>query len=277
MVSSVKRFSLLSDDILTHLESIFFVVRNYLLMNQHQNEVVSVNPRGGNSHQYDIEAEKIVINYLLEHFPTSRILSEEVGMVNESVDSYDYIFVVDPVDGSINLSQGIPMVGFSIAVIEGESIGTDSVIYALIGNIFSGAFITASKGSGSFLRDVPVRRRELSLDTAIVSCSLNPLSHEHYLLFQSVNNAFKQVRSLGSSAIELSYVIQGITSAHYDFRRSLTAENFLAASLILKEMGGNLTDLYGNEISNIENLVEGYSIVASHNANYHKHFLDVLR
>ena len=117
---------------------------------------------------------------------------------------------------------------------------------------------------------------ESSFENAIISCCLNNFSPEHFFIFQDINRAFNQIRSFGSSSIELSFVIQGICSAHFDFRQRLTAENFLAAALILAEAGGRLTDLYDNPISNIPDLSVGYSILASHLASEHGKFLNLL-
>ncbi|GMT50386.1 MAG: fructose 1,6-bisphosphatase [bacterium] len=266
------------DIILEHLVNVFLEVRDYLLRSQDRRKVVGKNPKGDVTREFDFEAEKIVINYLLKHFPTSRILTEELGMVNESLKDYDYLFVVDPVDGSVNFANGIPLTGFSIAVLEKGMISTDRVTHAIVGQIYSGAYFTAKKGGGAYLRDRPIQTNpDVSFEKSIVTCSLNHFAPEHFLLFQGVNKTFKQIRSFASSSIELSYLIQGITGAHYDFRKSVTAENFLAPALILSEMGGKLSDLYGNPVSNIENLTDGYSIVASHNAKDHRRYLDILK
>ncbi|MDH4129062.1 MAG: hypothetical protein OEV44_09935 [Spirochaetota bacterium] len=261
-----------------HLKTIFFTVRDYLLKNQLNKKTVGINENESEAKYFDFESEKIVINYLLKQFPKARILSGEVGIVNESLNSYDYIFVIDSVDGFKNFSVNIPMVGFSIAVIKSNIISTDTVEHALIGNTFSGSYFTASKGKGSFMKDSPIRQNpDVSFENAIITCNLNLLSPDQYILFSSISQTFANLRSFDCCSVELSYVTQGITAAHYDFRKRITAENFLAGALILKEMGGDLTDLYGNPISNIENLVEGYSFIASHNKKSHYKFLDVLR
>ncbi len=266
------------DIILEHLVNVFLEVRDYLLRNQDRRKVVGKNPKGGLTREFDFEAEKLVINYLLKHFPTSRILSEELGMVNESLKDYDYLFVVDPVDGSANFANSIPLVGFSIAVLEKGMISTDRVTHGIVGQIYSGAYFTGIKGGGAYLRDRPIQTNpKVSFEESIVTCSLNHFAPEHFLLFQGVNKTFRDIRSFACSSIELSYVIQGITGAHYDFRKSVTAENFLAPALILSEMGGKLSDLYGKPISNIENLTDGYSIVASHRAKDHRRYLDILK
>lgn len=264
--------------ILDHLTDIFFQVRQFLLSNQASSKTVGKNPKGDNTKEFDFETEKRVIDFLLKNYPNSRILTEEVGLINESIKDFDYLFVIDPVDGSANFERGIPMVGFSVAVLDGSEISTDKVTHAFIGHIYSGNYFKASKGKGSFIKEEPIRQKDQGdFLNRMVTCSINKYQPEHFTLFQSVNRCFRQVRSFGSSTIEFGYVLQGVTTAHYDFRKKTTAENFLAAALILEEMGGKLTDLRGEPIRHIEGLVEGYSHIASHNADEHLKFIDILK
>ncbi len=269
--------SLLDKPITARLKEIFLNVRQYLLQPNISKELVGSNPRGDTTLKFDFEAEKIIINHLISQFPNSRILSEEIGLVNESIEDYDYLFVIDPVDGSKNYQNGIPLVGLTIAVLKPGVISTENVIHGFIGNIYSGSFLSASKGKGALINDQPVKQNpNAGFDNGVLSCSLNGFDPEHFFIFQDINRAMKQMRSFGSSSIELSYVIQGNTAAHVDFRKRLSAENFLAAALILAEAGGKLTDLYGNPIVNIPDLSEGYSILATHLAEDHDKFLNLL-
>ncbi len=264
-------------ELLDHLISVFFRVREYLLSTNPKYIIVGKNSKGDDTYDFDFESEKIIIEYLLKYYPISRILSEELGMINESLSEYDYTFVIDPVDGSKNYLNRIPIVGLSIAVIQGSNISTSTVSHGIIGNIYSGSYLIAERGKGTFLKERLIKSSDITpFDQSVVTCTINRFQAEQHLLFHAVNQVFNNIRSLGSSSIELSYVAQGITSAHYDFRKRLTAENFLAGALILEEMGGKLTDLYGNSIDNITNLSDGYSIIASHSGKNHRHFLEVL-
>ena len=264
--------------IIDSLVEIFYLVRNYILHPETKKGVIDVNPRGGLTREFDLVAEKMVIDYLMTHYPNSKILSEESGFINHHLNDFDYLFVIDPVDGSFNLVRGIPLVGFSIAVFKSDDISTKTVTHAIIGNIYSGLYLTAVAGEGAYMREQLITSYlDNPLEEKIVSCSLNRFEADQFILFQALNQTFKNIRSFSCSSIELSYVIQGITSAHYDFRKRLTAENFLAAALILEEMGGKLSDLNGNAISGISDLIKGYSIIACHRADDLHQYLDVLQ
>jgi len=266
------------NQIINHLHTVFLSVREYILKQKIIQSALNQARQPAKPINIPFETEKIVIDYLLNAFPKARLLSKEMGLINESVTDYDFHFIIDSISGLDNYLNGIQPVGFSIAVCEGETISTSSVTHGILGNIITGSFVTASKGQG--VEGINPSSKDfgrVSPPYYMATCSINPFQPEQFLLFQSVNQVFKELRSYGCPAIELFYVVEGITSAHYDFRRELTAESFLAAALILDEMGGKLSDLEGNPVSDIENLTDRYSVVASHRAHHHLNHIRLLK
>ena len=256
----------------------FLSVREYILKQKIIRSALSQAGHPVREVNIPFETEKIAIDYLLNAFPKARILTKEMGLINESVTDYDMHFIVDSISGLDNYLRGIQPVGFSIAVCQGGTISTDSVTHGILGNIITGAFVTASKGQG--IEGIEPASKASTYSNPpyyMATCSINHYQPEHYILFQSVNQVFKELRSFGCPAIELFYVVEGVTSAHYDFRKELTAENFLAAALILDEMGGKLSDIQGNPIPDIENLTDTYSIIASHRAYHHLNHIRLLK
>ena len=179
------------------------------------------------------------------------VLSEEAGFVEG--DS-DYLFIVDPIDGTRNASHGIPFYCVSIAI--GKKRLKD-VKYALVRNIPTGDTFTAEKGKGAFLNG-----KRICVDSAISDPMFS------LVLGESGNKKtwgcvhMKSIRSLGAAALEMCLVASGAIHAYFMAKESLRVTDFAAGALIVREAGGEVYDASG-EILDVElNLEERSSILA---------------
>ena len=111
----------------------------------------------------DIASEKLIVDTLRETFPTHSIRTEEAGVIEGTDPRYRWI--IDPVDGTVNFSRGIPLWGISIALhFEGKP------LVAAINLPKLGELYTASKGGGAFMNGKPIQvSRESDSIHAIVS------------------------------------------------------------------------------------------------------------
>ena len=97
----------------------------------------------------DIASEKLIVDTLRETFPTHSIRTEEAGVIEGTDPRYRWI--IDPVDGTVNFSRGIPLWGISIALhFEGKP------LVAAINLPKLGELYTASKGGGAFMNGNPI-------------------------------------------------------------------------------------------------------------------------
>ncbi len=182
----------------------------------------------------DKKAEDIAIKFLQDNCDYS-ILSEEEGVLTGEDDG---TIIIDPIDGTRNAILDIPFYCISLAFAE-EDLSTVTVGY--VRNLATGKEYSAIKGKGAFCGD-----RELKpviRDDWIFSVYMGENAHPDSAKIASVP---RRTRSLGSAALEICMVADGIFDLHHhwtlDQKRSLRITDLAAAVLILREAGGEVYD-----------------------------------
>jgi myo-inositol-1(or 4)-monophosphatase len=213
----------------------------------------------------DHAAEKAIISVIRRNYPDHFILSEEAGeMVQES----EYKWIIDPIDGTINFAQGIPINCVSIAV---EHKG--QVIMGAVFNPHLNEFFLAEKGKGATLNGKPisVSRQNKTVSACLVTgFPYTYINTENGPLevFERFIRKGVPVRRLGSAAIDLCWVACGRFDAFYEHK--LQAWDSAAGFLIVEEAGGKVTDFDGKPFS-----IYQHRILAS-NGLIHEEMLDVI-
>ena len=190
--------------------------------------------------QIDKKAEEIIITMIKRKYPHHDFLAEESGSHNKES---EYRWVIDPLDGTLNFTHGVPIFSVSIAVEErGE------IIAGVVYEPNSGELFTAEKGKGAFLNRKPIRVSKV--DTLIESLLVtgfpytvrdnpeNAIQHFVNLLMKA-----QGVRRLGSAAIDLCYVACGRFEGFWEV--SLSPWDMAAGVLLVQEAGGRFTDFHG--------------------------------
>ncbi len=192
----------------------------------------------------DHAADKAIIGVIKAHYPDHFILSEETG--NLKTDS-EYKWIIDPIDGTINFAQGIPICCVSIGIEKnGEMLM--GVVYAP----FLNEFYFAEKGKGAFLNDQPIHvsdRPELLRCCLVTGFPYTYINNANGPL-QVFERFIKQgvpVRRLGSAAIDLCWVAAGRFDGFYEHK--LNAWDSAAGFLLVEEAGGKVTDFTGAHYS----------------------------
>ncbi|MCK4427033.1 MAG: hypothetical protein KAW16_00965 [candidate division Zixibacteria bacterium] len=272
--------------IFSHLSNIFSRVLN-LLDNPESDLKIEVgqNPKGDCQRMFDLRVEEVVISYIKENWDASvLLLSEESGEVIVGDGPPKYRMVLDPVDGSENFVRDIPLTGIAIALFPIEvSIFIHTVEYAMVGDLSQKRLFLAKRGGGALRqseRDGSERKKIFSrrtdkIKSALISCELN-----HFYLSEPLADLLSQaagVRTFGCATLALSMVAEGRLDVHIDLRRRLTAENFLAPSLLIQEAGGIITDPSGENLPEITDLKKGFGIVASANKRLHQEVIGFLK
>jgi myo-inositol-1(or 4)-monophosphatase len=192
----------------------------------------------------DHASDKAIINVIKTNFPDHFILSEETG--NQPTSS-EYKWIIDPIDGTINFAQGIPICCVSIGV---EKAG--EMIAGVVYSPFLREFYFAEKGKGAFLNDKPIRVSERSdiahacLVTGFPYTYLN-VENGPLEVFERFIRKNVPVRRLGSAAIDLCWVAAGRFEGFYEHK--LNAWDSAAGFLMVEEAGGKVTDFKGNYYS----------------------------
>jgi myo-inositol-1(or 4)-monophosphatase len=189
--------------------------------------------------EVDRAAEAAIIEVLHEAYPKHAILAEESGRTGAS----DYVWIIDPLDGTTNFLHGLPQFSVSIALVE-RGVPTQAVVYDPSRN----ELYTASRGAGAFLNDRRLRvSKRTRLKGALVGTGFpyREFSHvETYLgIFRDLIGCTAGLRRPGSAALDLAYVAAG----RYDgfFEIGLKAWDIAAGALLITEAGGLVGDLEG--------------------------------
>ena len=191
--------------------------------------------------QADRESEAALVAALLERFPTHRILAEE-GTVHDSASS-DYEWVVDPLDGTTNFLQGLPVWAISIACRRADRLLAGVILDPEGGNLF-----TATRGGGAFWNGRPMR---VSSRTSLAGAFLATgypfrarAALDLYLeVFDAVFLSARAVRRCGAAALDLAYTAAGVYDGFFEFR--LSPWDIAAGALLVEEAGGKLSDFDG--------------------------------
>jgi myo-inositol-1(or 4)-monophosphatase len=214
----------------------------------------------------DFAAEKAIFTVIKDSFPDHFILSEESG---EIVMDSEYKWIIDPIDGTVNFANGIPLCCVSIGVeFKGE------LVLGAVYNPMMNEFFIAEKGKGATLNDHPIA---VSNKTAVgKSCLATGLPYTYLdqengplQVFDKLIRKGIAVRRLGSAAIDLCWVAAGKFDAFFEHK--LEAWDSAAGSLMVEEAGGKCTDYTGKPFS-----VYQYQMIAS-NGIIHDELLRIIQ
>ena len=192
----------------------------------------------------DHASEKAIIEVIKKEFPDHFILSEETG---EIPTQSEYKWIIDPIDGTVNFANGIPICCVSIGV---EKNG--EMILGAVYNPLMNEFYFAQKGFGASLND---KKISVSSKTEVIkSCLVTGFPYTYLdspngpiQVFEKLIRNGVPVRRLGSAAIDLCWVAAGRFDGFYEHK--LQAWDSAAGFLIVEEAGGKVTDFNGNYFS----------------------------
>ncbi|MEM2465684.1 MAG: inositol monophosphatase family protein [Candidatus Bathyarchaeia archaeon] len=227
--------------------------------------------------QIDMEAEKAIVETIVGQGVSFTLISEESGIKRYGENPDENYVTADPIDGTTNLTRGIPFYATSIAVSAKPELNT--VHTALVADLFHGTTYTAEKRKGAY-RDGEkiVPSKQTSLDDAVIGIDLNTYkAHEIAPQLTSLIEKTKHIRHLGANALELCYVADGTTDAFIDIRGKLRTTDTAAAWLIIKEAGALVTMPDGKPLNARLDPRERLTFVASANPQIHEKILSLIK
>lgn len=191
--------------------------------------------------QADKESEAAILSVIRERFPDHRILAEEGGGAGDGHGEHQWL--IDPLDGTTNFLQGLPVYCVSVACRRGDELLAAAIEDPEGKNVF-----TATRGGGAFWngRRMEASRREglkgAFLATGYPFRALSTL--DCYLdIFRDVFRHAKAIRRCGSAALDLAYTAAGVYDGFFEFR--LSPWDLGAGILLVHEAGGAVSDLDG--------------------------------
>jgi myo-inositol-1(or 4)-monophosphatase len=192
----------------------------------------------------DHAAEKAIIEVIQHQFPDHFILSEETGEIKTQS---DYKWIIDPIDGTVNFANGIPICCVSIGLEKNGEMILGAVYCPFLNEMYF-----AQKGMGAFLNGKKINVSQK--DTVIKSCLVTGFPYTYLdssngplQVFEKLIRQGIPVRRLGSAAIDLCWVAAGRFDGFYEHK--LQAWDSAAGFLLVEEAGGKVTDFEGNYYS----------------------------
>ena len=191
--------------------------------------------------QADRESEAALVAEILGRFPDHRILAEE-GTAHAAA-SADHEWVIDPLDGTTNFLQGLPVWAVSIACRRGDELLAAVVLDPEGGNLF-----TATRGGGAHWNGRPMRvSARPALEDAFLATGYPFRARaalDLYLeMFRTVFSRARAIRRCGAAALDLAYTAAGVYDGFFELR--LSPWDVAAGALLVAEAGGELSDFDG--------------------------------
>ena len=217
----------------------------------------------------DREAEKIIRKGLGNAYPSIAFVGEECGGFYDQ----ERFFLVDPLDGTSNFVALRDYFAVCAAYVE-----NGEVVAAVIADPMKGTLVKAAKGKGAYLQTSYGLSKKLDL-TALppveglkqtqLECEMPLISTEEILALSPLLGAMSGFRKSGSTALDLLHLVCGRNIVCLS--TNLAPFDIAAGTLIVKEAGGVITDMQGNEASYNAN-----TILAGRKAQ-HAHVMKLLR
>jgi myo-inositol-1(or 4)-monophosphatase len=216
--------------------------------------------------EIDKKSEEIIINFVNKEFPGHAVLAEESGGQKTSS---EYLWVIDPIDGTTNFAHGLPIFAVSIGVQKNNET-ICGVVYDVMNNIV----YSSEKGSGSFSNNKKLHvstNDDLAKSVLVTGFPYNVSENPDYAIerFNAFVKTSRAVRRLGSASLDMCYVASGVFDGFWEVY--LHPWDVCAAKLIVEEAGGIVTDFAGNKID-----IYAYQFLAD-NKFVHEKMIEVLK
>jgi len=226
-----------------------FIVRNLSRLDS-----LKIDTKGRNDFVTDIDrkAEAEIIATIRRSHPDHAFLAEESGRSGDS----EYVWIIDPLDGTTNFLHGFPTFAVSIAV---EHRGR--LQHAVVYDPSRQEFFTASRGEGAQLEGKKIRvSTQRSLEGALIGTGfpyrMNAEHIDPYLaMLKAVMGTAAGVRRPGAASLDLAYVAAGRMDGFWEF--GLQPWDTAAGTLLITEAGGRVGTPTGEEYALGPNIVVG--------------------
>ena len=192
--------------------------------------------------EVDHASEKVIIETLLTAYPGHGILAEESGKEFGAKDS-EFVWIIDPLDGTTNFIHGFPVYCVSIALaVKGK------VEQAVVFDPTRNDLFTATKGRGAYVNERRIRvSKRTQLKDCLISTGFPFRPGDNFQTYMSMMGDVMQrtagIRRPGAAALDLAYVAAGFTDGF--FETGLSIWDVAAGSLLVTEAGGLVGNFTG--------------------------------
>jgi myo-inositol-1(or 4)-monophosphatase len=225
---------------------------------------LTIDHKGRNDYASEVDrmAEQEIIRQIRTAFPDHAILAEESGEHQGN----DYVWVIDPLDGTTNFLHGFPQYAVSIALKHKNKLELGVIYDPCRDELF-----TAERGGGAMLNNRKIRvTKQSTMRGALIGTGFPFKSMENmepYLaMFREISADTAGIRRAGAAALDTAYVACGRLDAYWEI--GVKEWDIAAGVLLVQEAGGVATDFSFND----NYLKSGNIIVANprmHQLLYH--------
>ncbi|MEH0165466.1 inositol monophosphatase family protein [Roseateles microcysteis] len=207
-------------------------------------DILKINTKAPNDFVTEVDqaAEEVIIETLLQAYPDHGILAEESGRTRGNKTS-EFVWIIDPLDGTTNFIHGFPVYCVSIALAH-RGVIQQAVVYDPTRN----DLFYATKGRGAYLNDKRLRvSKRTRMSDALIGTGFPFRKGDNFKryvkMFEEVMQQCAGLRRPGAAALDLCYVAAGYYDAF--FETGLQPWDLAAGSLIVTEAGGLIGNFTG--------------------------------
>ncbi len=215
----------------------------------------------------DIAVQKFLEKELVSLLPGSAFFGEEG---NESVRSAEYLWIVDPIDGTVNFSRGIDECAISVGLMQGEK-AILGVIYAP----FKDQLYYATLGGGAYFNGKPMKTSDRDFKSSLFCTALSLYKKEYadtcLEIMRETYSKCTDLRRFGSCALDICHLAKGECELFFEFR--VFPWDYAAGFVILREAGGVITGLDGEHLQ----FDRTSPIIAANNVENHRKLLEIVK
>ena len=211
----------------------------------------------------DLKSEKFIIERIRKKYPDHGILAEESG---NSKSESEYMWIIDPLDGTHNFIYGLPLFGVSIALARKEEV-IAGVIYLPV----PGELYYAERGKGAFLNGKRIHVSMRNEKEALVlndSCFAGK-KEKNIASLGKLADIFGHIRMFGSAVINFTPIASGTADVYVE--RTIKPWDLAAGCLLVEEAGGKVTEISGKPWN-----IWSKDFIAS-NGKFHDRMTEILK
>ena len=212
-----------------------------------QVDMIDVQTKGRNDFvtKVDTAAEEMIVEGLKKRYPNHGFYCEESGLTAGTGDGAEYVWIIDPLDGTTNFIHGIPHFAISIALrVKGQ------MEVAVVLDPMRKEEFTAVRGRGAQLNGKRMRvtdRKQLEGTLLATGFPFRPDQHAILDTYMAIFKEFAAntagIRRAGAASLDLAYVAAGRYDGFWEF--GLQEWDIAAGTLLIQEAGGLVGDLSG--------------------------------
>lgn len=184
--------------------------------------------------QLDVDSQQLLTEAILQRFPEHDILGEEGG---EGSTTGGYEWILDPIDGTVNLAYGIPHFCVSVACRKGDEVLAGAIYDPVRDEMFS-----ASRGGGAFLNGESIHvssRKDIKQAIMALGFSKHSDSIDKCLeLYHYYGPKARKLRAMGSAALDMAFISAGRLDVYIE--QGIKIWDIAAGWLLLEEAGGQV-------------------------------------